>query len=175
MGFEREVARVEELDYRTGNVASERLSAARQEEGVVPSPHRQEAGLVRPEVILECRVERDVALVVAEEIQLDLVGAGAGQIEVVERIAVRRNGGYVRNTVRVLPTRRVGREEAAERLSVDRRRLLPIGPYGVPAVAQPFLIGVTVLGDDCGEAVRMSSGEAEADGRAIVKYVDRKA
>src|SRR5439155_25052119 len=139
MGFECEVARVEELDYRTGNVASERLSAARQEEGVVPSPHRQEAGLVRPEVIWECRVERDVALVVAEQVQLDLVGAGAGQIEVVERIAVRRNRCHIRHTVRVLPKRGLGSEEAAERLSVGRRRLLPIGPNWVPAVAQPFL------------------------------------
>jgi hypothetical protein len=64
------------MDHRTGNVASERLGTARQEEGIVLSPHRQERGLVRPEVLLECRVERDVALVVAEQVQLDLVGAG---------------------------------------------------------------------------------------------------
>src|SRR5262249_922228 len=61
--------------------------------------------------------------------------------------------------------------EAAEGLSVDRRRLLPIRPYGVPPVAQPLLIGVPVLGDDRGDAVRMSSGESEADGCAIVEDV----
>src|SRR5262249_7207751 len=123
VGLEREVARVEEMDRRAGNVASERLGAARQEEGIVLSPRRQEGRLVRPEVALEGRVERDVALVVAEEVQLDLVGARAGQIEVVERIAVRGNGGDVGHTVRVLPARRLGSEEAAEGLSVDRRRL----------------------------------------------------
>src|SRR5262245_11706672 len=84
VGLEREVTRVEELDRRPGNVASERLGAARQEEGIVLPPYRQEGRLVRPEVVLEGRIERDVALVVAEEVQLDLVGAAAGQIEVVE-------------------------------------------------------------------------------------------
>src|SRR6267378_601130 len=77
--------------------------------------------------------------------------------------------------MRVLPARRLGSEEAAERLSVGRRRLLPIGPNGAPAVAQPFLIRVAVLGDDCGEAIWMPNGEAEADGRTIVEDVDREA
>src|SRR5262249_8877365 len=175
VGLEREVARVEEVDRRAGNVASERLGAARQKEGVVLSPHRQEGRLARPEVALKGRVERDVALVITEEVQLDLVSAAAAQIEVIERIAVRRNGSDVGHTVRVLPARRLGSEEAAERLSVGRRRLLPISPYGVPAVAQPLLIGVTVLRDDRGEAVRMSSGQAEADGCAIVEDVHREA
>jgi hypothetical protein len=130
---------------------------------------------VSPEVVLERRVELDVAFVVAEQVQLNLVGAGAGQIEVVERIAIWRNRGHVRYTVRVLPAPRLGSEEAAKRLSVERRWLLPIGPNGVPAVTQPFLIGVAVLGDDCGEAIRMTNCEAEADGCAIVEDVGREA
>ena len=125
-----------------------------------------------PEVILERRVKRNVALVVAQQVQLNFVGAGAGQIEVVERIAVRRNRGHVRHTVRVLPARRLGSEEATERLSVSLRRVFPVGPNGSPAVAQPFLIGVAVLGDDCGEAIRMPNGKAEADGCAVVEDLD---
>src|SRR5215469_9810034 len=65
-GLEREVARLEEPDNRPGNIAPERLGAARQEKGVVLSPHRQEARLVSPEVVLERRIERDIVLVVAE-------------------------------------------------------------------------------------------------------------
>src|SRR5439155_18862134 len=68
VGREREVARVEETDSRTGNIASERLGTTWQKEGIILSPHRQELGLVRPEVILECRVQGDVALVVAEQV-----------------------------------------------------------------------------------------------------------
>src|SRR4029079_3317589 len=118
---------------------------------------------MRAEVVLECWIERDVALVVAQQVQMDLVGTGAGQIEVVERIAVRGNRSHVRYAVRVLPARRLGSEEAAERLSVSPRRFLPIGPNGTPAVAQPFLIGVAVLGDDGSDAIRMPKGEPEAD------------
>src|SRR5262245_6450012 len=168
MSFKREVTRVEETNGRTGNVAFECLGTLRQEEGIVLPPYCQEAWLVRPEVILESRIERDVTLVVAEQVQLNLVGAEAGQIEVVERIAVRRNRGYVEHTMRVLPARRVGREEGAERGSVGLRRLLPISANGIPAIAEPFLVGVAVLGDDCSDTVRVPNGEAEAHRRAIV-------
>src|SRR5262249_8993111 len=129
----REVARIEELDYGAGNIALERLSTGRQEKGIVLSPRRQEAWFVSAEGVLESRVERDVALVIAKQVQLNLVCAGAGQIEVVERIAVRRNRSHVTHTVRVLPARRLRNEEAAERFAVGRRRLLPIGPNGIPA------------------------------------------
>jgi len=77
--------------------------------------------------------------------------------------------------MRVLPARRLGGEEAAERLSVGRRRLLPIGPNRVPTVAQPFLIGVAVLGDDGGDAIRMPNGEAETHGCTVVEDVGREA
>ena len=41
------------------------------------------------EILLKSRVERDVALVVAEQIELQIVGTGPRQIEIVERITVR--------------------------------------------------------------------------------------
>ncbi len=56
-----------------------------EEEGVVRAPDRQERRLVGAEIGLECRIERDVALVVAEEVELNLVRARARQIVVVER------------------------------------------------------------------------------------------
>ena len=40
MRLEREVARFEEMDHGTGNIAPERLSTARQEKGIVLSPDR---------------------------------------------------------------------------------------------------------------------------------------
>ena len=79
-----------------------------------------------PEVVLEGRLQRDVALVVAEQVQLDFVGARTSQIKIVERITVWRNRRRVRHTMRVLPARRLGSEEPAERLSVGRRRLSPL-------------------------------------------------
>ena len=66
MGLKCEVARTEELDLGTGNIASERLGTRRQEKGIVLSPCGQQAWLMGPEVVLEARVERNVVLVVAE-------------------------------------------------------------------------------------------------------------
>jgi hypothetical protein len=60
MRLEREVAGVEELNGRTWNVAFECLGTARQKEGIVLSSHCQETWFVRPEVILESWVERDM-------------------------------------------------------------------------------------------------------------------
>ena len=91
MRLQREMAGVEETDVRIRNVALECLGAWRQEERIVLAPDRQQRRLVRAEIILESRIERDVALVVAEQIELDFVGARPGQIEIVERVAVRRD------------------------------------------------------------------------------------
>ena len=68
MCFQREVAGVEQTDGRTWNVAFESLGACWQEERIVLAPHRKERRLVLAEVFLESRVQRDIALVVAEQI-----------------------------------------------------------------------------------------------------------
>src|SRR5882762_8960971 len=74
MRLQREVAGVEEADDRAGNVAFERLRTGRQEEGIVLAPYCQKRRPVRAEVILESRVQCHIALVVAEQVQLDLIG-----------------------------------------------------------------------------------------------------
>src|SRR5499427_3585084 len=91
MCFQGEMASVEEADDRTGHVPLERLGTGRQEERIVLAPDREEGWLVRAEIVLEGGVQRDIALVVAEQVQLDLIGPGTGQIESVERIPVRRH------------------------------------------------------------------------------------
>lgn len=84
VGFQREVAGIEEAHIGIGNVALESLCASRQEERVVLAPHGQEARLVRAEVFLESGIERRVALIVAEQVKLDFGSAGTREIEVVE-------------------------------------------------------------------------------------------
>jgi len=67
MGFQGKVTGIEEADLGVGNVPPEGLGARWQEERVVLAPNRQEPRLARAEVRLEGWVERDVALVVAEQ------------------------------------------------------------------------------------------------------------
>src|SRR5262245_54968531 len=111
MRFQREMAGVDEADDGPGHVAFERLGTGREEERIVPAPDRQEGWLVRSEVLLEGGVERDVALVVAEQVQLNLIRTGTGQVEVVERITIGRDGRGVGYAVGVLPPRRLGAQE----------------------------------------------------------------
>ena len=72
VGFKREMPGVKKADDRIRDVPFERLRARRQEERVVLAPNREEGRLVGPEIRLEGRVERDVALVVAEQVELDI-------------------------------------------------------------------------------------------------------
>src|ERR1700692_844955 len=89
MRFQRKVAGVEEANDRIGNVASERLRPGRQEERIVPAPYGEKWRPVGAKVVLKDRIERNVAPVVTEQIQLNVVGAGTCEIEIVERLAIR--------------------------------------------------------------------------------------
>src|SRR3546814_3140144 len=115
MRLEREVTRVEERHRRVGIVAFERLRSRRQEERIVLAPDRQEWRLVGAEILLESRVERDVALIVAEKVELNLVGAGPCQVEVVEVLPVRRNGRFIGDAVSILPARGLRGQEGPQR------------------------------------------------------------
>ena len=53
VGLQGEVTGVEEADDRVGNIALEGLGARRQEERVVLTPHREQWGPVRAEVLVE--------------------------------------------------------------------------------------------------------------------------
>src|SRR5262249_35155807 len=113
--LEGEVAGVEKAHVSLRNVTLERLGAGRQEKRVVLAPSCQERRLVLAKVGLKFGIERDVALVVAEEVELHVIGARSCEIEVVERIPVRRNRGRVGDAVGVLPDRCLGRKKGAQR------------------------------------------------------------
>src|SRR5436190_13215624 len=146
--LQRKMPRIEEADDRVRDIAFEGLGACRKEKRVVLPPYRQKGRPMGAEIPLEGRIQCDVALVVAEQVELHLIGARPGEVEIVERVPVRRYYGWIGNAVGILPDRRLGLEEGAKRLAVGRRSVLPIGPDRVPAVAQPLLIGVAILRDD---------------------------
>src|SRR6516225_8974668 len=93
--LEGEVAGVKEAHVSVWNVTLERLGACRQEKRVVLAPSGQERRLVLAKIGLEFGIQGDVALVVAEEVKLHFINARSCEIEVVERIPVRRNRGRV--------------------------------------------------------------------------------
>src|SRR5580698_3164212 len=174
VSLQREVAGVEKANDGVGNVAFESLGAPRKKEGVVLAPRREEGRLVRAEIGLEGRIQRDVGLIVPEQIELHVVGAGASEIVVVERISVRRDMCRVGRAVRILPDRRLGLEKGAQGVSIGRRSVLPIGADRIPALAQPFFVGIAVLRNDRRDALRMLRHDAKPGWRAVVEDIDRE-
>src|SRR4029077_4194144 len=75
----------------------------------------------------------------------------------------------------VLPDRRLGRQESAQRVPIALRRVFPIGADRLPAVAQPFLVSVSVLRDDGGEALGVPRRQPEARRGTVVEDVDGEA
>src|SRR5215470_13268336 len=63
-------------DIGAGDVTLEGLGSGGQEERVVAAPDGQQRWLAGPEVVLELGIQLDVACVVKEEVQLNLVRAG---------------------------------------------------------------------------------------------------
>src|SRR5579859_7380127 len=68
VGLQRKMPCIEEADDGMRHVALERLGAGRQEERIVLAPYREERRFMRAEILLEGGIERDIALVVAEQV-----------------------------------------------------------------------------------------------------------
>src|SRR5215831_4164991 len=71
MALEREMTSIEQVDFGVGVVAFESLRASRQKEGIVLAPHRKKRRPLCTKVLLEFGVARDVALIVAEQVELE--------------------------------------------------------------------------------------------------------
>jgi hypothetical protein len=85
VGLERKVACVEQLHLCVPVVALERFRTARKKKRIVLAPDGQQRWLLGAEVILEFGIQRHVAGVVQEKVELDLVVAGPGQERGIER------------------------------------------------------------------------------------------
>src|SRR5215510_7114244 len=112
--LQSKMAGIEQMDFRLWVVAFERFRASRQKERIVLAPHRKKRRLLCTKVVLEFWVERDVALIVSEQIQLDLVIAGPGKQRRVEGPGIGRKPFRFGCAVRVLPLRGLWRQEGAQ-------------------------------------------------------------
>src|SRR6516164_7839930 len=79
LAFERKMTGIEQMDFCGRIVAPEGLSAGRQEERIVFAPHGKKRGQPSADVLLELGIQREVALVVAKQNELDLVVSGSGE------------------------------------------------------------------------------------------------
>src|SRR5262245_2572806 len=136
-------------------------------------PNSEQGRPLGAEIFLEFRVERDVARIVQEQVELDLVIAWPRQQRRVEGVGFGRHLRAVRHAKHVLEPRRLGLEEFAQRRPIGIGWLVPVFLDRVPALAQTLFISIAILRNDRYHALRMSEGEAEADRRAVIEDVDR--
>jgi hypothetical protein len=102
------------MDLGIRIILPERLGAGGQEKRIVLAPHGQERRPLRPEILLEFGIERDVALVIAEQIELDLIVAGSGEKRSIESPGIRRQSLRCRYAMPILPLGRLRLEESAQ-------------------------------------------------------------
>ena len=172
MLFQQKVATVDQVQFRFGQVAQERLRSRHDEEGIVLPPHDERARLVLAEVFVPRVVERHVRGVVVKEVELNGVIAGSVQQSLVEGVAVRAHRRRVFRTMRVLEDRRLLGQQRARRLL---RLLVTIRPERLQRLeggADAFHVSIAVLHDDAFDRFRMTRGNAETDGRAVILHVD---
>src|SRR5260370_40088259 len=103
-----------EADLSVRNVALKSLGARRKEEGIILAPHCQQRRPLLAEILLESGVKRDVARVVEEEIELNLVIVRTSEQRGVERVGFWRHEHFIRQAVEVLPPRRLGAQKGAQ-------------------------------------------------------------
>src|SRR5215510_3439453 len=76
--------------------------------------------------------------------------------------------------MRVLPLGRFRLEELAQRRAVRFVWLFPVLLNRVPAFAQPFLVGIAVLRNDCGDPVRVLQRKTETYRSSVVENIQCK-
>lgn len=122
-GFQREVARIVEINFRVRIISNERFGACGQEERIVLTSDSEQRRPLRAEIFLEPGIECDVAGVIQEEVKLDLVIAGPGQQCGVELVRFGRYQRLVLHAVKILRLGRFGRKKFAQRAAIFCRRL----------------------------------------------------
>src|SRR5262249_34711516 len=170
--FQREVTGVEQVELQVLQITFVRFRARRRKNEIVFSPHDQRRRLVLTEVSLPLRVKWRGRAVVVEELQLNIVVAGAIELILVGSPRVGADVLDVSYAVRVLPLRRFIREKLSQRLGVLSRPVFPVRLERSPEVAQPLFVGVAVLHDQGLHSLRVFYREAIADRRAVVLNVE---
>jgi hypothetical protein len=76
MGLQREMAGFEQVDLRVRKVTLGGLGAGRNKSRIVPAPHCEKRRLVVPERGLKFGLERHIAAVVQDQVELDVLRTG---------------------------------------------------------------------------------------------------
>src|SRR5580693_5456758 len=155
------MSRVVKDDLSVRIITAVSLRPGREKERIVLSPDGEGWRAMRAEVLLKLRIKRDVAFVVTDEVELNLGTLRAIQQSLVEKDGFGRNALlWIGDAVVILPASGFQGGKVAEDIPVLLGWIFPVGSDRSPVFAQTFFIGVSVLGDDCRNSLRVIQSEA---------------
>src|SRR3954451_25294822 len=125
-------------------------------------------------ILLPFRIERRIAAIAEEQIELDFVVTLAVKQELIVGRAIGADQFWILYTGRVLPFRCVISEQIAERVTLlEAIRGFPVGLDRFPKfVVETFVVSIAVLHDDRRNAIGMSGRQAIAHWCAVVLHIE---
>src|SRR5688500_17217572 len=106
------------------------------------SPDSEKRGKVLAKVGLKVRIERDVAAIVEDQIELDLIRSRPRQVSNVEFVAVGGQQSWIGSGAILPAPNRRRRERRSARFTVRGARLTPISLPRPPFVTESLDIGI---------------------------------
>ena len=165
VALEGEVPCVKKDNFGSGIVSTEGFCTGWQKERIVPAPNSESRRSMRAEILLKLRIERNVGLIIAEEIELNLRALWSVQKEHVQCDGLWRNSQIgIFDTGRILPTRCLRRAEGLQGVAILLCRILPVGTDGdQPSLnpseyAFPFCEMIAAIRSGCLRARRKPTG-----------------
>src|SRR5271165_3405663 len=169
------MSRVVEDDLSARIITTIGLRPGREKERIVLSPYRKSRRAMGAEVLLKLRIKRDVAFVVTDEVELNLGTLRAIQQSLVETDGFRRNALLrIGHAVVILPASGFQGGKAAQDITVLLGWIFPVGTDRSPVFAQTVFIGISILGDECRNPLRVVQCETEPGGGTIIEDIDCK-
>src|SRR6266851_1572356 len=146
--FQREVTGINQVQFCFWDISLVGLGPFDGEERIVLSPENQHSRLSAPEVLMPAVIKSDIRLIVVKKIELNCGIARTIQKELVHRIGIRADPGWVGDTVCVLEESHIFREERAHRLFGLGIAIGPERLHRIECAADTFLVSIPVLNDN---------------------------
>src|SRR5215467_6334770 len=173
--LQSEVAGIEQVELHVLQVTLVRIGPGVGKNRVVLAQDDEHRRLIFAKIFLPLRVERRVAAVAIKERELNFLVARTIQKRLIMHPRVRTDRFQIFDAVRVLPFRRVERQDRVPQLvAVLFATVLPVDLDRLPEiVVDAFIVGVAILDDQRLHALRMLDGQAKSNRGTVVHEIDR--
>src|SRR5262249_39078278 len=101
--FQREMARVEKMEFCTGNIPFEEFSTLNREDPIVFAPSDQRGGLLFTEILLPIGIDIQIPFCVVEDCKLDFLVPRPVLISLVDHPIVRADLRRISDTMQIMP------------------------------------------------------------------------